>query len=171
MQTEEKIIIENRNHGYLTFFVGTLLMGWCAITVTMIYTLIFDNNGRYSFLFTILSILGIVGYFIWNQFLWNIRGKHILTFYSNHLLIEKAGTISIFSKWQVDYNELYRFVTTKSRKSKKVGLMWGFGGETLEGQCTVRNFYMGAGWKNKDSEKLAKKLNRILEEKSIQQDL
>lgn len=165
LQTEEQITIENRNHGYLTFFIGIWLLGWCAITGTMLYALLFDNNGRYSFLFTILLVLGIIGYLIWSQFLWNIRGKHILTFYNNHLQIEKAGTITMFSKRQIDYNDLQRFDTTKSRKSSMVGLMWGFGGETLAGKCRIRHFYLGAGWKVKDSEKLAEKLNRILEEK------
>jgi hypothetical protein len=54
---------------------------------------------------------------------------------------------------------------TKSRKRSKIGNLWGFGGETLVGKCTIRNFYFGAGWKIKDSAVLAKKLNEILEEK------
>jgi hypothetical protein len=165
LQTEEQITIENRNHGYLTFFIGIWLLGWCAITGTMVYALLFDNNGRFPFLFTILSILGIIGYLIGNQFLWNLRGKHILTFYNNHLQVEKAGTISMFSKRQIDYNDLQIFDTTKSRKSSTIGLMWGFGGETLIGKCWIRHFYLGAGWKTRDSAFLAKKLNRILEEK------
>ncbi len=167
MQIEEKITVENRNNGSLTFFIGIWLLGWCAITGTMIYALLFDNNGRYSFLFTILSMLAIIGYLIWNQFLWNINGRHILIFNSDHLQIKKEGTISFFPYKRVNYTELQKFDTTKSRKSDIFGKMWGFGGETLLAICTVRHFYLGAGWKIKDSTILAQKLNKILEDKKI----
>jgi hypothetical protein len=167
LKTENKIAIENRNLGYLTMFLGAWLLGWCVITGVLVYALLFDNNGRYSFLFTILSVLFIIGYLLWNQFLWNLRGKHELTFFKNHLMIEKVGTISIFSKRIFDYNELIRFDTTKSRKRTFIADLWGFGGESLVGICTIRCFYCGAGWNLTDSKVLANKLNEILEEKKI----
>lgn len=165
VQPQETIVIKNRNRGHLTFFMAIWLLGWCAITGTMLYALFFDNKGRYSLLFTILTLLGIVGYLIWYQFLWNIRGKHILTFYNKHLQIEKAGTLSLPSKRKIDYYDLQGFDTTQSRKSSRVGLMWGFGGETLVGKCLIKNFYLAAGWKIEDAQVLAEKLNRILKEK------
>lgn len=128
----------------------------------MIYALIFDNNGRYSFLFAIISVLLIIGYLIWHQFLWNVRGKHILTFYQNHLELRKGGTISILPSRKVDYFELKRFDTTRSREKSLFGTIWGFGGETLAGRCRGYHFYVAAGWKIEDSEELARELNEKL---------
>lgn len=166
MTNQNQVEIENRNHGHFTFFIGLWLLGWTVMTGTMLYALLFDNNGRYSFLFSILTVLFIIGYFIWNQFLWNIRGKHVLIFYDDHLAVIKAGTISIFPKSRVDYIDLLKFDSTKSRQKNVIGQTWGIGGETLIGKCRVRNIYLGAGWTLKESSIMAKKLNQILKEKT-----
>lgn len=166
MIDQNRVEIENRNHGYFTFFIGLWLLGWTAITGTMLYALIFDNNRRYSFLFSILIVLLVIGYFIWNQFLWNIQGKHILTFNADHLRITKSGTLSFFRNRRVGYEEIVQFDTTKLRKNSIVGQLWGLGGETIVGKCRVRNIYFGAGWTLKESFVLVKKLNKILKEKT-----
>jgi hypothetical protein len=160
---EKQVIIENRNFGLFTVFIGLWLIGWTAITGTMIYALLFDNNGRYTFLFLVISILLIIGYMIWHQFLWNVRGKHILTFYENYLEIKKGGTISIFPSREVKYIEIKRFDSTHSREKNFFGSVWGFGGETLAGKCRGYDFYVAAGWKIEDSALLAIRLNEILE--------
>ena len=107
-------------------------------------------------------MLLIIGYVIWNQFLWNLKGKHILNFYQNHLEVSKGGTISILPSRKVDYFELKRFDTTRSREKNFFGTMWGFGGETLAGRCSGYHFYVAAGWTMEESEELATELNGIL---------
>jgi hypothetical protein len=131
----------------------------------MFYALLFDNNGRYSFLLTIISVLLIIGYFVWNRFLWNLNGKHILKFNKTNLTIKKGGTITLIPKREINYMEIQGFDKTKSRQSSSIGKLWGFGGETIVGKCRIRNFYIGTGWPLREAENKAKELNKILEEK------
>lgn len=138
------------------------LFGLCFILAIMVYALLFDSNGRYSFLITIISVLLIVGFMVINQLLWNLRGKHILLFYKDYLEVKKREIISVFPAKKVNYYELNRFDITHSRENS-IGKLWVFGNETLAGKCSGHHFYLASGWRIEDSEKLANDLKRHTE--------
>lgn len=162
MNNPNQIVVENRNRGYLTFFIGLWLAVWAVFTLTMIYALLFDNNGRYSFLFTILAVLGIVGIIVWRQFLWNIRGKYILTFEEKHLVVESAGSISLAPKNIIRYENFIEFIVIPSYKPSFIGKLWGVGGEIIKGKCLIKDFYIGSGWRQNDAEIIVDELNKRL---------
>ncbi len=156
------VVVENRSTGILTWFVALWLVVWCIITGTMLYALLFDNNGRYGFLFSTLFVLALIGVPMINNFLWNIRGKHVITFGAKHLTVKRAGTINFFASHNVKYSNLSRFSLSKVNTRGLSKSLWGLPAYKVCGKCSYQDFYLASGWKSKDAKLLVLELNNIL---------
>lgn len=158
---ELNIIIKKKPNWLVLIMTGLWLIHWVVIITIIFYGIITDPEKFDEELFFAIFIMIVVGLLILKIFLWNLKGKEIVTINNNELIIKKAGTILSFpSKYRIDYLENIS-ITENATTPKWIKTM-GLGGGQIEFIYLDNIKYFGQSLNDMDSSKIIQKMKQFV---------
>lgn len=95
-----EINIPTKKNWFILIFLGVWLCGWTMGELSAIAAItgLFSENIGFANLFIVFWLIGwtIGGFFAFKTFLWNLKGKEIISFRNSEFTIQKVG--ALFSK-------------------------------------------------------------------------
>lgn len=106
--TDLQIMIPVKRNGFILLFTGVWLIGWLfgEIFALGMVTGLFGGRGPANLFIAFWLIAWTVGgFFAFRMFLWNLRGREIITIGQGRLTIDKKGVL-LFKPKTYDLNEV-----------------------------------------------------------------
>lgn len=159
MTKSETIIIRKANGTYASIIMGIWLLPWAGITGTMVYGILFDNNGRTEDYLTILTPLAIVGLLVIRQFLWNLRGRDEITFTETSIILSRKGSFFHRPVTELPYKDFYGFAPGNFNNAPRWVLFWGLGGNRIVANCGTYSRFIAQGITKPEAALMVDELN------------
>jgi hypothetical protein len=105
--TDVQIVIPAKRNWFIIIFIGAWLGGWLMGEIFAIgaVTRLFAGNPASLFILFWLIAWTVGGFFAFRTFLWNLKGKEVITVSSNQLKIDREGAL-LFKPKIYDLNEV-----------------------------------------------------------------
>lgn len=163
MRSSCKIVIKKANGAFASVVIGVWLIPWAAITATILYGVLFDNNGRTDDYLTILTPLAIVGLIGIRQFLWNLRGRDEIEFLATKIRLSRRGSFLHRPITELPYTSFYGFKLGDFNNTPKWVALWGLGGNRIVARCGSFNRMIGQGLSKAEALRLVSLLNERIQ--------
>lgn len=167
MSNTNKIAIKKANGSNAAVMIGVWMIPWTAITLTMLYGILFDNGGKTGSYLSILIPLLIIGLVVIRQFLWNLRGRDEIEFLEHTVKLSKKGSFLLRPGTEVTYESFQEFSLSDSAGAPSWVVLWGFGGNKIIAGCGTFNRSLGQGLSESEAEKFVKLLNKKVEDRKL----
>lgn len=131
------------------------------ITGTIIFGLITDTDKLHGEIILFISFFFIVGIFVFNIFLWHLKGKEKVSLSDKELIVEKLGTI-FTSKRKYDIQDIDVFSLTEKPTTPFFIRFWGLGGGQIQFNYFGQFKYFGQTLTGNDAKTIINKLNNKL---------
>ncbi len=162
MKSLGRIVIEKPNGRFASLFLGAWLVPWAVITGTMLYGIIFDNQGRTDEYLTILTPLLFIGLIAIRLYVWNLRGRDEIEFLNRTIKLSRKGSFLHLPATELSYTDLNGFALADFQSSPLWAVLWGVGGDRIVADCGYYERRIGQGLSKQEAQRFVDLLNTRL---------